>query len=290
MKILSTPVSLTGESWLGYILRLAEANEFSGINAIAQILKLTNYQLVTRSPTGVLLRLNVNCTHLSGLNFPTDQSDPGRIRLGVFGRSIYSRVCAKCLRSDLIPYSRSDWDLALQVYCSTHQCVLIDECPQCSKYLDYLRPSIARCRCGYDLRLCKTKPASNLYSTIRSTFELDETNSPGLNTFTASSSRERDALAVVLRLMAQKGPRPALGRRASKINNSQAFVRARELDSLADWFNDWPNGFIQQLTHSKKLQGESKAVKLNSTTLMASVFLNIRQALIDAVEKVSTGG
>lgn len=282
MKILNSPAGIPGESWPGYLLRLSEANGFSGINSIAKILKITNYQLIVSAPASVLLSLNVRCPLLTGRNFPAAPPGSGRIKLGTFGRSIYARVCSKCLKSDLIPYSRSEWDLALQVDCSIHQYVLIDECPQCCSQLNYLRPSIVSCKCGYDLRLCRTKPSINLYSTIRKTFALCEISEPESTTFSASSSQECDALAVILRLVAQALPRPAPGRHTSKIPSSQAFIRAKDLDSLVEWFHDWPNGFIQQVTHSKLVEGKSGAVKLNANTLMASIFPQIHEALIDA--------
>ena len=282
MKILNSPAYLPGESWPGYLLRLSDANGFSGINAIARILKLTKYQLIASSPASVLLRLNVGCDFQSKLSFRAAPPDSRSTKLGTYGRSIYARVCPKCVASDKIPYSRAAWDLAIQVCCASHQCVLIDECPHCHSHLDYLRPSISRCKCGYDLRLCRTTPALNLYSTIRNTFAITEINEPEASTFAASSKQECDALAVILRLLAQTLPDCASGRHTSKIPTSQAFVRARDLDSLADWFNDWPNGFIRQLTNAKQRQLQSGAVKLHSTTLMASSFSQIRQALIDA--------
>ena len=280
MKILNSPAYLPDESWPGYLLRLSGANGFSGINAIARILKQTNYQLIASPPASVLRRLNVSCDLPTGHNFPVASSDSRRTKLGAHGRSVYARVCPKCLTNDKIPYSKAAWDLALHVCCSTHQCVLIDECPQCRRHLDYLRPSIVRCKCGYNLGLCKITPASNLYLTIRKTFGLKENNEPELTPFAASSKLECDALAVILRLMAQTLANPAPSRHTSKIRTSQAFVRAIDLDSLADWFQDWPNGFIRQLTNAKQLQ--SGAVKLHSTTLMASSFPHIQQALIDA--------
>ena len=282
MKILNSPAFVPGESWPGYLLRLANANGFPGINAIAQILKLTNYQLIASSPLATLSLLDVKCTSLKEVNCAFAPPGCKYTELGTYGRSIYARICPKCLTKDAIPYCRSAWDLALQVCCSIHRCVLIDECPQCKGQLDYQRPSVESCTCGFDLRLCKPAAASNLYAAIRDVFELAETFSPPTGTFASSSVRECDALGVILRLLAQSQPAPPPGRQTAKIPSYQAFVRAVELDTLAGWFEDWPNGFVHQIIRSKKANAMSRAVKLNSSTLMAGKFPKIHTAVMDA--------
>ena len=273
---------MEGESWPGYLLRLAEANGFSGLEAISRILHRTNYQVIASSPPATLRLLDVNCSTLMGADFVA--APPGCIytELGTYGRSIFARVCSKCLTCDGIPYARASWDLALQVCCPIHRCLLIDECPQCSHRLDYRRPSIVRCICGYDLRLCRTQPAANLYAFIRETFELDHDPSVHFVTFAQSSKQERDALAVLLRLLAQAQPGPRPGRHTAKIPSTQAFIRAKDLDALAGWFGDWPNGFIQRLIQSKRTRAQSRIVKLNSFTLMAGQFPRINRVVIDA--------
>lgn len=282
MKILNSPAFVTGESWPGYLLRLAKANGFSGIKSIAQILKLTNYQLIASSPFTALSLLDVNCTTLKEINCAFAPPGCKYIELGTYGRSIHARICPKCLTEDAIPYCRSAWDLALQVYCSIHRCVLIDECPQCKCQLDYQRPSVESCACGFDLRLCKPVAASNLYATIRDIFELCETFSSSIGTFASSSVRECDALGVILRLLAQSRPAPPPGRQTAKVRTSQAFVRAVDLNALAGWFEDWPNGFVDNLIRSKKASALSRAVKLNSSSLKAGKFPKIHRAVMDA--------
>lgn len=282
MRILNSPAYMEGESWPGYLLRLAEANGFSGLEAIARILHRTNYQVIASAPPATLRLLDVNCATLIGIDYAAAPPGCRYTELGTYGRSVFARLCSKCLTCDAIPYARATWDLALQVCCPVHRCLLIDECPQCTHRLDYLRPSIVHCICGYDLRLCRTQPASNLYAFIRETFELDDDRPTRLFTFAQSSKPERDALGVLLRLLAQAHPGPEPGRHTSKIPSTQAFIRAKDLDALAGWFEDWPNGFIQRLIRSKRERAQSRVVKLNSFTLMARQYPRINQAVMDA--------
>lgn len=282
MKILNSPAYLDGESWPGYLLRLAEANGFSGLGAIARILHQTNYQVIASSPPATLRLLSVNCDTLMGIDYAVAPQGCNYVELGTYGRSVYARVCSKCLTVDAIPYARSIWDMALQVCCAVHSCMLIDECPQCTHRLDYQRPSILRCACGFDLRLCRTQPASSLYSTIRETLEIDDPCPPHLTTFAPSSRRECNALALLLRLLAQAHPCPKPGRHTAKIGSHQAFIRARDLDAVAGWFENWPNGFIHRLICAKRARTQSRAVKLNSSSLMTGQFSKIRQAVMDA--------
>lgn len=282
MKILNSPAYMAGESWPGYLLRLSEANGFSGLDAIARILRRTNYQVIASSPPATLRLLDVHCATLMGIDYSAAPPGCKFTELGTYGRSVFARICSKCLTCDAIPYARATWDLALQVCCPVHRCLLIDECPQCCHRLDYQRPLIVRCVCGFDLRLCRTQPTSNLYATIRETFELDDPRPLHLTTFAHSSRKECNALAVLLRLRAQAQPGPEPGRHTAKIRSSQAFIRARDLDALAGWFEDWPNGFIHLLIRSKRARAQSRVVKLNSFSLMAGEFPKIHQAVMDA--------
>jgi hypothetical protein len=282
MKLIDRPRFISGESWPGYLMRLAEANGGAGLSYICQMLDWSTYQLIAASPFTTLPLFGVGCEELT--------KEEGQIlvpwrrymNLGTFGRSIYSRVCPKCLASDKIPHIRAAWDLALQVDCADHHCLLIDECPQCHCRLEHTRRSLTRCNCGFDLKLCRTRPARNLYATIQQTFGLADSCASRHTTFAGSSKQECAALEVLLRLLAQDRPRPKPRNYAGKIPSSQAFVRASDLDELEEWFRDWPNGFICNLNRCKCLRKQRRTVMLNSSTLLANQFPLIRQATMEA--------
>jgi hypothetical protein len=67
--------------------------------------------------------------------------------------SINNRICPKCLKSN--QYIKKYWDIFFVTSCIEHNCLLIEECPNCKKKIKYNRSSIYRCKCGFDFREVK---------------------------------------------------------------------------------------------------------------------------------------
>ncbi len=70
-------------------------------------------------------------------------------------------LCPQCLATDLIPYFRKQWRLALFTYCPIHQVRMVDSCPNCGTSVMHYRGDFGRtiqearpmhlCHgCGYD--------------------------------------------------------------------------------------------------------------------------------------------
>jgi hypothetical protein len=87
--------------------------------------------------------------------------------VGVFHRvrrRFGMQYCPLCLKSDLIPFYRKTWRLALHVICPKHQCVMEAHCPSCTAPIAYHRHGVGRERqifeeallhcshCNFDLR------------------------------------------------------------------------------------------------------------------------------------------
>ena len=72
-------------------------------------------------------------------------------------------ICPECLRQD--NYIRTMWDLSLVTCCPTHNCQLIDTCPNCGKRLSWYRSKVSCCndgeRCGFDFRDIPTTKVAN---------------------------------------------------------------------------------------------------------------------------------
>lgn len=79
--------------------------------------------------------------------------------LGVFHRDRKRpgmQFCPQCLSSDLEPYYRLPWRLALQVICPYHHCVMMDSCPRCKSPVMFHRHGVGRAKIPYveHLRHC----------------------------------------------------------------------------------------------------------------------------------------
>ncbi|TDM08360.1 MAG: hypothetical protein C4K60_02535 [Ideonella sp. MAG2] len=64
------------------------------------------------------------------------------------------QYCPACLRCDPVPYFRKTWRLSLKTFCVTHQCRLLDVCPDCSAPVSFHRLDMGRPEAGVDLPLC----------------------------------------------------------------------------------------------------------------------------------------
>jgi excisionase family DNA binding protein len=60
-----------------------------------------------------------------------------------------STICPECLKENC--YIRSLWSIRFYTTCHLHERQLLDTCPSCSSRLDWMRPALDKCSCGYDL-------------------------------------------------------------------------------------------------------------------------------------------
>jgi hypothetical protein len=60
------------------------------------------------------------------------------------------KVCTACLIE--YRYVRKIWDLTAVTACPIHKCLLLDECPKCSRRLPLTRRYLSICNCEYDWR------------------------------------------------------------------------------------------------------------------------------------------
>lgn len=66
------------------------------------------------------------------------------------------QYCPLCLRTDVVPYYRLAWRIALVVVCPLHHCVMEDLCPQCRSPIMFHRHGVGREKFPYvaHLRQC----------------------------------------------------------------------------------------------------------------------------------------
>ena len=156
MPLLVTPSCKEGESYPGYLLRMANDNGYDGLCRLANILHLDRrHGRLATVDTSQLMRL----LGISAKAFPPKPQESRAIEKldGSKKRSILHygwpmnvAWCPICLAED--EYWRADWDSPLALVCTKHACLLARKCGGCAKPVTILRPSLLQCRCGLDLR------------------------------------------------------------------------------------------------------------------------------------------
>src|SRR5215210_4650818 len=163
-KLLFSGEPLPDESFVGYLLRLVELNDFDSLSWALQIAEILDrahyYGFVFDSSLNLapLISLTgVEEVKLRGMLYHT--AVVKRRKMGdylVFGRAVpqyairpeRSKLCPGCLRES--PYARRIWDLIPITVCPIHKCLLLDECPTCKARITWLRTRISHCKCGAD--------------------------------------------------------------------------------------------------------------------------------------------
>lgn len=164
--LLRTPEPKADESFLGYIIRLIEQNGYEHPAWIINLINLRNSSLspcyAFMHPASESFQLlaslsGSNADKLSLLTYQPSNERSGNLYL-FFGAPVHRsfirhsnpKVCPQCLRE--ASYCRRVWECALITVCPVHECLLIDECPQCKERIRWIRAEVSRCPCGFDWR------------------------------------------------------------------------------------------------------------------------------------------
>jgi TniQ protein len=155
------------ESYLGFLLRLTDINGYPAISWILKVAKIpSNLRL-----GAYIARAEVDFPRVAKLN-DSDVSDLGELAYlpvtykydgPVLGSSSpphvlrlrRPKVCPQCLRDS--NYLRKQWDYSAVTSCPTHRTLLLEECPACSKRINWFRKKVSHCRCGADWREAQTQ-------------------------------------------------------------------------------------------------------------------------------------
>lgn len=163
-RLLVTGSPASDESLMGYIVRLTELNSYDTPAWIGQMINLCQRTLgkwhslrlhktadlsslaeLTRTGVSVLTKLSylidssADSANVLGLTVP-------RPTLNLFR----PKICPRCLEQS--NYCRQMWDLLLVTTCPTHQCLLLDYCPNCNKTISWIRSRVSTCSCTLDWR------------------------------------------------------------------------------------------------------------------------------------------
>lgn len=155
------------ESGRGYLIRLAEELGYASPLAITKLIgakikgidneKVINKLAPTLRYSSDELKNHFYC--FSGSSSQTSLKSFFGHDISVKHLNLHSpRLCPICITEKQV--IKAHWDINLITVCSTHRCELIDRCPKCTQSLTWSRSKISECKCGFDLRKAKVKPAS----------------------------------------------------------------------------------------------------------------------------------
>ncbi len=162
--LLRTPPPYEDESLAGYLIRLAQSNYYSSPNWILRLAGLpVNRKILLSAQAAQPSRLS-QLIKLSDEQLKIMTSLPEQLAkvIDPVSYNIYKNaidLCPSCLLES--PYCRQIWDWNWAGVCGVHQCLLISSCAGCQKKIRWVRGKVTRCRCGFDFRHQKSKPASN---------------------------------------------------------------------------------------------------------------------------------
>lgn len=157
---------MPGESLPGYMLRLAEANAYSGIR---ELLSAAEIDVSHGTLSKLVAEIKASATNLGKVgamaigdrrHLLTHLVKP-IMKEAIFVNSCrvdndaflseVSQVCPHCLEDD--GFSREEWELATVTTCSRHKVRLNDSCHACKAKIEWARPFLHHCgRCGVDFR------------------------------------------------------------------------------------------------------------------------------------------
>ena len=126
--LLLRPHPKQGESWPGYLVRIANANCLPSLSTLAHLADICGIgDLLRADPREILSRFGIGITtesawapHTKHRNLINRSGGKGLLQ-----QRWTSPVCPNCLIEDGVqPYIRSHWDWAMQVHCPTHNVLL----------------------------------------------------------------------------------------------------------------------------------------------------------------------
>jgi len=167
-RLLFTEEPYFDESFIGYIMRLAELNEIPDLRWILKLAgldRLYDYKYRFTSDfkvepeklsilTGVAERQLINLLYLhergqkrniTGNILVLNQQIPHN-----FVKREKPKICPTCLIEQ--NYCRRVWELSAITACPHHECLLIGCCQNCQRRINWKRPKLNVCECEFDFR------------------------------------------------------------------------------------------------------------------------------------------
>jgi hypothetical protein len=233
------PQPFVGESWPGYLLRLAEKNHYRGIAGLAKLLELKQAKLILANPGEILKQLKVNdqLIQFDNLEFTVRP----RHRLSMHGRSMRSRICPRCIEDSENFYIPASWDQTFRLACEKHQITLIDRCLSCKQLISYRRTSLTQCECGFEFKKSPSKQIDFTINSFLSVCDLQAQYASPPSTFSKNTYEDTAAYLFCRRLLKLSGNLSK--EEIRNCRNVEAFATVENMQLLVGWFDDWPRIF-----------------------------------------------
>lgn len=91
-------------------------------------------------------------------------------------RHLRPQLCPACIFE--FGYARSLWDFSLVAACHYLQCMLIDQCPDCARRIQWTRPSLQCCTCGFVWRRMELQRLNNSHPCVQFARSVDRQLQP----------------------------------------------------------------------------------------------------------------
>ena len=191
------------ESLMGYVLRMANANEVRGIHWLYQRLgreKLNRFKF--EDCLAIACTFGVPLKHIQQTMWrrrfingaPVNTLGAIKITKPYLIRPLRPQICSRCLEE--YGHCRLAWDLQFVCACDIHNCALIDRCPHCLRYLQWMRPFLMHCNCGLSWNRIKPEGQSPKTATARLASIFQYKISPNISNFIPVDSFEKTLAAL----------------------------------------------------------------------------------------------
>lgn len=232
---------IVGESWPGYLLRLAEKNHYGGIAELARLLGLNPAKLLLANQVEIFKLLKINAH-----SYESEDQYVGKLhRLSMHGRSMRSRICPKCVESSENFHIPASWDQTFKLFCEKHQILLVDRCASCNQLISYRRKSLTHCDCGFAFENSSSRLINFSLDRFLSICDLqDQYANPPL-TFAKKTFEDTEAYLFCRRLLRLSG-----NLSNEEVRNwrfVEAFATVDDMQLIAGWFEDWPRNINEFL-------------------------------------------
>lgn len=278
--LLRRPIAQPGESWHGYLLRIANENFLKGLKPLACSLDMPLARMINASPKKLLQRLSMlhlrDGERFDGLNWtPTKGAHSVAHRV--------CKICPQCLRESDVPHAHHEWDSPVVMCCVKHQVRLVSQCGQCGEVIRLDRPSLLSCICGAKYYELEAEAASTGLLQLMRTFQEQH------------AARQRGFVLLGATYLAESAARVARW-----LTNPQSLLLSKQKTSVWRWtdgFSDEEISFLESLFSNwpHNLSGYLMSQPLTSREAIKSKFekcldakrFGAMQAVLQTMQKIA---
>jgi hypothetical protein len=226
--LLMRPRPEPGESWIGYLARLAADNEIMGIAQLGRILGVSEASLKRgQLDDGDIFAITV--FYGSSLELrPMTARQPSS-----------ARFCPICVDKPM-PIFKAEWDRPLAIKCAFHDCLLVDKCSDCDSQIRHDRRLRTACNCGCAFASTNYSPIPDWVYAMEAAYA-EAINFIG-NPVTEPTSEIEKLAAKALRFFAHFDKTPEQRRKRRRPHASVAMLHSDEFEALNKNFKVCPLG------------------------------------------------